>query len=244
MRVLILAAGYGTRLYPLTERIAKPLLPINNKPMMNYLIDKVEFLDKNFSVDEVSIVVNDKFYESFLDWQKKYKVNAKIINDGSKSPDDRLGAIKDMEFAISKSQSDDWLVLGGDNLFHDNLVDFVKFALEKKPYSCLGLYDVESKIEAKRFGVVALDQVNKVIDFKEKPLEPPSTLAASCVYFFPKESLNFMKTFSKNNGHLDAAGKYISWLSKEDKVFGYTLKGKWFDIGHIEALKNAEEEFK
>ena len=144
MRIAILAAGYGTRLYPLTEKIAKPLVLVNNKPMINYLVDKIKILGRNFSIEEVRIVVNNKFYKSFLTWKKKYKIKAKILNDGSNNPDDRLGAIKDMKFAIGPTKAD-WLVLGGDNLFRDNLVKFIKFAKEKAPYPSIGLSDVKYK---------------------------------------------------------------------------------------------------
>ncbi len=241
MKIAILAAGYGTRLYPLTLNIAKPLLPVNNKPMINYLLDKIEGLKDEFIIDGVRIVVNHKFYESFLTWQEKYKVKATILDDGSTSPDDRLGAIKDMQFAISDSQ-DDWLVLGGDNLFEDDLKDFSRFAAENKPNASIGLYDVGSLEPARRFGIVELNQESRIVRFDEKPKEPRSTLAASCIYFFPKESLRLLGEFIRGND-ADASGKYIAWLVKNDKVFGYTLRGEWIDIGHFDSLKEAEKKF-
>jgi len=238
MHIVILAAGYGTRLYPLTKRIAKPLVTVNNKPMINYLVDKIKNLADSFSVDEVRVVVNNKFYKSFLAWKNKYKVRVKILNDGSNSPDDRLGAIKDMKFAIGKTKAD-WLVLGGDNLFQDDLLGFIKFAKKKKPYP-----SIEYKKMATRFGVVKLNKEKEISKFQEKPKKPLSTLAASCVYFFPKQSLHLFDSFISHNGSVDASGKYIAWLSKESKVFGYTLGGKWIDIGHFDSLKQAEREFK
>lgn len=243
MHIVILAAGYGTRLYPLTKRIAKPLVTVNNKPMINYLVDKIKNLADSFSVDEVRVVVNNKFYKSFLAWKKKYKVRVKILNDGSNSPDDRLGAIKDMKFAIGKTKAD-WLVLGGDNLFQDDLIGFIKFAKKNKPHPSIGLYDVECKKMATRFGVVKLNKEKRISKFQEKPKKPLSTLAASCVYFFPEQSLYLFESFISNNESVDASGKYIAWLSKESKVFGYTLSGKWIDIGHFDSLKQAEREFK
>ncbi|MCK4912910.1 MAG: hypothetical protein KAS05_04220, partial [Candidatus Omnitrophica bacterium] len=210
---------------------------------VNYLFDKIAGIVNNFGVDEVRVVVNNKFYKSFLAWRKKYKIKVKIINDGSNNPNDRLGAIKDMKFAIGKTKAD-WLVLGGDNLFDDDLLGFIEFAKSKKPYPSVGLYDVKSKKKATRFGVVQLNQRKRIAEFQEKPKKPFSTLAASCVYFFPKQSLNSFESFIKQNGNVDASGKYIAWLSKVSKVFGYTLSGKWIDIGHFDSLKQAEEEFK
>ncbi|MCQ9204743.1 MAG: nucleotidyltransferase family protein [Omnitrophica bacterium] len=243
MLIVILAAGYGTRLYPLTQKIAKPLVPINNKPIINFLLDKIAILKNNFAVDEVRVVVNNKFYESFLEWKNKYNVNAEIINDGSNTPDDRLGAVKDMELAIRGAETD-CLVLGGDNLFRDNLVKFIKFARSKEPHSSIGLYDVKYKEAARRFGVVLLDGNGKIVRFEEKPKDPPSTLAASCVYFFPKKSLDLLNSFLSQSNNVDASGTYIRWLVQTKEVFGYTLEGEWIDIGHFDSLKEAEKEFK
>jgi glucose-1-phosphate thymidylyltransferase len=242
MHIAILAAGYGTRLYPLTLKIAKPLLPINGKPMLNFLIDKIDILKNNFAIEETKIIVNNKFYRSFLGWKKKYDINAQIINDGSNSNEERRGATKDMKLAIA-DQKKDWLILGGDNLFEDDLVEFIKFSLRMRPYSSIGLYDVKSKKEATRFGVVVLNKRKKIVEFQEKPKRPASTLAASCVYFFPKESVGLLNIFISQYPNNDAAGKYVEWLAKESKVFGYTLGGKWIDIGHQDSLKQAEGEF-
>ena len=243
MKIAILAAGYGTRLYPLTQNIAKPLIPINNKPMMNYLMDKIDLLRDKFCVKEVNIVTNNKFYTSFLDWKKKYKINAEILNDGSNSQDDMLGAIGDMKFAINSNNSD-WLVLGGDNLFEDDLLGFIDFSLRNRPYSSVGLYDVKTKKEASRFGIVIVNNRKRIVEFYEKPMIPLSTLAASCVYFFSKQSLNLLDEFISQKAKIDASGKFIAWLVDNSKVFGYTLKGKWIDIGHFDSLKLAEKEFK
>ncbi len=242
MNIAILAAGYGTRLYPLTLKIAKPLLPINGKPMLNFLIDKIEILNKYFPIEDIKIIVNNRFYKSFLAWKKEYNIGAQIINDGSNSNEERLGATKDMKLAIA-NQKKDWLVLGGDNLFEDDLVDFIKFSFKMRPYSSIALYDVKSKKEATRFGVVALNNRKKIVKFQEKPKKPASTLAASCVYFFPKESVGLLDLFISQYPKNDAAGKYIEWLAEESKVFGYTVGGKWIDIGHQDSLKEAEKEF-
>ena len=243
MNIAILAAGYGTRLYPLTLRTAKPLLPINGKPMINFLMDKMAVLRKYFPIEEISIVVNNKFYKSFIAWKKKYNIKAEIINDGSNSNDDRRGAIKDMKLMIGDSKAD-WLILGGDNLFEDNLVEFIKSALRMRPYASIGLYDVKYKKDARRFGIVELNKRKRIVKFEEKPKRPSSTLAASCVYFFPKQSLGLLDLFISQHQDFDAAGKYIGWLSKEAEVFGHELKGKWIDIGHLDSLKQAEAEFK
>jgi glucose-1-phosphate thymidylyltransferase len=240
MRILILAAGYGTRLYPLTLDLPKSLVPLGDKPLINFLIEKIDNLKESFNVEELTIVSNNKFYKYFLEWKAKYMVNANIINDGSNSPQDRLGAVKDIRFAIG-DKKDDWLVLGGDNIFEDDLTEFIEFSYLKKAYACIGLYDVADKKLACRYGVVKTDSKKRIIDFAEKPKNPFSTLIASCIYFFPKETLNFLDIFLSGETNTDAAGKYIAWLARETKVYGYTLKGNWLDIGQKDSLSEAEK---
>ena len=243
MRVIILAAGYGTRLYPLTRNTPKPLIKIHGKPIINFLLDKITLIGEKFPIKEVCVVTNDKFYTNFLAWKKTCSVKVEILNDGSTSPDDRLGALRDIKFAMG-DKKDDWLVLGGDNLFEDNLKDFVKFAKTKKDFPVMGLYDVKSKKVASRYGVVEVNRQKQIIRMEEKPKNPFSTLAASCVYYFPKNSHAWLDKFLSDGERKDASGRYIAWLIDKTKVYGYQLKGRWVDIGHIDTLKEAERDFK
>lgn len=243
MRIVILAAGYGTRLYPLTHRIAKPLVPVNGIPMINFLMRKIEGLKKRFPIGEIIVVVNNKFYKSFLKWKDKYNFKVTIYNDGSNSPDDRRGAIRDIKFAMGKKKGD-WLVLGGDNLFEDDLSDFMKFSLSKNSSPCIGVVNVGSKKEATRFGIVKLNAKGQIVQMQEKPKKPASTLAATCIYYFPEKSIKLLNEFIRTKEWIDAAGKYISWLSEETKVYGRRLKGQWLDIGHFDSLDSAKKIFK
>ncbi|MBU1121318.1 MAG: nucleotidyltransferase family protein [Candidatus Omnitrophota bacterium] len=242
MRIIILAAGYGTRLYPLTLDLPKPLICINHKPIINFLIDKIEELSHFYPIEGITVVSNNKFYNKFLDWRKEYKVMARIVNDGSNSPQDRLGAVRDIKVAMGQEQGD-WLVLGGDNLFEDSLVGFVNFVLEKKPYSSIGLYDVKDKAEAVNYGIVEIDADEKIIKFQEKPKNPISTLAATCVYFFSQDSLNLLDSFFMEVEKNDTSGEYIRWMIDKTRVYGYSFKKRWFDIGGNDSLKMAEQTF-
>ena len=197
MRVLIIAAGYGTRLYPLTATISKPLLSINGKPIINFLMEKVKKISHKFYVKETIIVSNDKFFPDFLEWKKKYNVKARFINDGSNNPDERKGAVKDIQLAIGRKKGD-WFILGGDNLFEDTLESFLKFSSKHKPHISVGLYDVKKKSMASRFGVVCVDSRKRIFKMEEKPKRAASSLVAACIYFFPQQSLKFINVFSKN----------------------------------------------
>ena len=226
----------------MTINLPKPLVSVNNKPIINFLIEKIVGLKKKFPVEQVTIVSNNKFYSHFLEWKSKYSVDAEIVNDGSNTPEDRLGAIGDIRLVINKTAGD-WLVLGGDNLFEDDLVGFVDFALKVHPSPVVGLYEVGDKSLASRYGVVKLDSNKRIVELKEKPKTPSSTLVASCVYYFPNESLSLLNDFSRQGHTFDAAGEYIRWLVGKTEVLGYTFTGKWMDIGHYDSLKEAEKYF-
>ncbi|PIP68388.1 MAG: nucleoside-diphosphate-sugar pyrophosphorylase, partial [Candidatus Omnitrophica bacterium CG22_combo_CG10-13_8_21_14_all_43_16] len=169
-----------------------------------------------------------------------------IVDDGTTSNETRLGATGDIEFVIEKKTiKDDLLVLAGDNLFKADLSIFTKFCASKRPSITIGLYDIKDLILAKKYGIVSVDKNNKVIDFKEKPANPPSTLAAMCLYFFPKERLDIMKSYLGMDNAKDAPGYFLEWLYKREPMFGYIFKDKkWFDIGDKKSLEEADKEFR
>jgi len=246
MKALILAAGYATRLYPLTLDKPKALLPVGNKPIIDRIIEKIEAIGM---IDEVIIVANHKFYKNFLDWSKTSVagIKIKVLDDGTISNDDRLGAIGDIEFAIRKQAvREDLLVIGGDNLFDASLDGFVNFSITKKPYGCVALHDLNDKNLAKKYGVVSVDETRRITEFQEKPAEPKSTMISTCIYFFPQQGLNLFGKYLADSGikfSKDASGNYITWLSLNYQVYGYCLDGEWYDIGGMESYKKADEHF-
>lgn len=245
MKALILAAGYAVRLYPLTKQYPKPLLKIGNRAIIDYIIDKIECLDE---IDEVIIVTNSKYFPVFKKWAAKKRTAKKIslIDDLTSTPQDKRGAIGDMDFSIDTAKiKDGLLVIGGDNLFEDNLKGFLSFAKKIKTYPVIGIYDIEDLKQANRYGVIRLDKNNKVIDFKEKPKVPKSSLVAMCLYYFPKSKLKLVKEyldFKKNKS--DATGFYIDWLSRKYSVYGFVFKEQWYDIGDKSFLNKAKQKFK
>jgi len=245
MKVLLLAAGYATRLYPLTLNTPKPLLPVANRPVLEFILDIIEPLEE---VDEIFIVTNRKFYKNFADWKKGFSSSKKIvvIDDGTKTNEDRLGATGDIEFVIKKGNlKADLLVLAGDNIFRTDLSDFIKFSVSKRPSVSIGLYDVKDLQLAKKYGIVSLDNDKRIIEFKEKPKAPASTLAAKCLYFFPKEKLGIIEEYLNAGYKGDAPGYFLEWLSKKESVFGYVFKGeRWFDIGDKKSYEEADRAFK
>ena len=235
MKVVILAAGYGTRLYPLTKKKPKALLSVKNKPVLEYILEKLHL---NI-IDGVFIISNKKFFSQFQEQLKKYdsclKKRIKLLHNNSTSPKNRLGAISDINFVIQKEKlKDDLLIIAGDNLFSFSLKKFLIFSQNKKPASSIIVYRNNSKKRLKEFGVVELNTQNKIIDFQEKPSHPKSSLISTCLYFFPAQKIYLIDQYLKGNECSDNSGAYIKWLVENDTVYAFTARGRWFDIGNME----------
>ena len=239
-KAVILAAGYATRLYPLTLNIPKPLLYVTpERTVLDFIADD---LSRCPGIDEIIVVTNNKFYQEFRGWAgaRRQRCAISILNDGTRTNDDRLGAIGDIFYAVKKKKIDcDVAVIGGDNLFDKGFKGFFDFARGKSPYASLGLFDIKSRTEAMRFGVVTTDRADKVVDFEEKPQHPHSTTVATCLYYFPRRTLGLLRRYVADPGQSkDAPGHYIRWLMEKDTVYGLTLKeGRWHDIGHFDSYK-------
>lgn len=244
MKALILAAGYATRLYPLTKEYPKPLLTVARRPLIDYILDKLNGVPE---IDEIIVVTNSKFFRKFKKWSKT-AVSSKrlsIIDDLTKSQNDRRGAIGDIYFAVTKKRlKDNLVVVGGDNLFDSNLGEFLSFAKSKHPHPVIGAYDIKIKSRAAKYGVISLDAKKIIIDFKEKPLRPSSSLVAMCLYYFPRTKLGLVKEYlrSKSNKN-DATGFYIDWLRRRDKVYAFIFGGRWYDIGQYKFYQEANKQF-
>lgn len=244
MIVLILAAGYATRLYPLTLDTPKSLLKVGNKTILEHIFRKISEVS---GVKKCFIVTNQKFFDNFKIWAQcfQFGVPLEIINDETTSNENRLGAIRDIEFVIKKKDIDeDLLVIGGDNLFEFSLKDFVEFAKLHKPDSSFAVFDIRDIEKAKQYGVVKLNELKEVINFEEKPKIPQSTLISTCIYYFPKEKLRLFSDFLSFANKTDAPGNYIKWLSENDKIYGFAFKEAWYDIGDIKSLEEADKKYK
>ena len=244
MKALILAAGYATRLYPLTKKYPKPLLEVKGKPIINYIIDKIELVN---GINEIFIVTNSKFISDFRRWAKTISSPIKItlVDDLTKSNRDRLGAIGDISFVIKKKKiQEDLLVVGGDNLFSGSLQGFLAAVKKNLAPTSLGVYRLKRKNDASRYGVVKLDKLKRVISFQEKPKHPQSNLVAMCLYYISKKYLNLIDVYIKDEVRkTDATGSYIAWLKDRVDVYGYVFSGSWFDIGDYQYLNSAKEKF-
>jgi len=236
MKAIILAAGYGTRLYPLTEVYAKPLLPVAGKPVIEYLLEKIKPVKQ---IDKIDIVVNDKFFDDFERWRDNldFSKEIKLINDGTTSNEERLGAIADLQFTIEQSSVlDEALVLGGDNIFLFSFVEFVEF-FNKKNSDSITVHELNELERLRRTGVVEINQDNKVIGFEEKPDNPKSNLASPPCYIFTNETLNEIQRYISEGNNLDAPGNFIKWLYKEKEVYAFKFSEERYDIGNLQSYQ-------
>lgn len=257
MKALILAAGYGTRLYPLTKEHPKALLPVAGRPILDYIVGKIARVKE---IASIVVVTNDKFFPQFQAWTKKIKdkpdyapaARIKILNDGTRNEFNRLGAIGDIHFALSKEAIlEDTLILGGDNLFEDGLTGFMRFAQTKRSKAVVGVYDIalppsggRQRI-ARKYGVVKLGPAGKIIDFTEKPRQPQSSLIATCIYYLPKEKLRYFQEYLNDPGNeYDSSGSFISWLIGKEDVYGFIFKKRWYDIGDPRVYQEADRVFR
>ena len=242
MDVILLAAGYATRLYPLTESTPKPLLNVAGKPIIEHIISKLEQVN---AIKRVYIVTNDKFENYFKNWLKNFDSNKpiEIMNDSSKSNEDRLGALGDIHFVINKKGiDDDLVVIAGDNLFELSLIDVVNF-FKKRKSNVIVLHDVKDLELASHYGIVEVDK-DIVVNFEEKPIAPKSTLASTGIYLFPKKTLPLIDKYIAQGNSPDKTGSFIEWLHKRDVVYSYVTDKKWYDIGNIEQLEKADKYYK
>ena len=227
MKALVLAAGYATRLRPLTNTWAKELLPVGGRPILDWIVDAVARVDE---IDEVHVVTNAHKAPAFFAWAEGKDVQ--IHDDGTVSNDDRLGAIGDLAFVLERTGiDDDLLVIAGDNLFEFSLVDLVAFWHTKEHASAVAVRDVGTLELAKQYGVVALDADDRVVEFVEKPAEPRSTLAATATYVYAREHVALVPDYLAAGNAPDQPGRLVDWLHTRAPVYGWVFHEPWFDIG-------------
>ena len=245
MKVLILAAGYATRLYPLTLTQPKPLLDVAGQPMIDYVLDNIAPIG---GIDRVYVVTNAKFAGQFQKWADHYraaksKLDFTIVNDCSTDDSNKLGAIGDIHLVLSKEKiDDDLIVVAGDNLFSEALQGFGALCREKKA-PVLAVYDVGSLEEIKKYNSITLDSSGKITFFEEKPKNPTSTFTGIALYYYPKSSLPLIHQYIAEKNNPDQPGRLVQWLYTRTPVYTWRVPGIWFDIGSKDSLEEAGRVF-
>jgi len=242
MKCILLAAGYATRLYPLTRDLSKSLLRVGGKTILEHILAKI---DEVHEVDEIIIVTNSRFAESFKEFIVGYrgKKPVHVLDDGTADNEHRLGAVADMAFAIEHGNMvDDVLVLAGDNLFDFSLQDFVRFS-EVVCADCITAYEESDRSALQRTGVAVLGPDGQVVSFEEKPREPKSHNAVPPFYVYKKDTLPLILAYVEAGDNVDAPGQFIQWLVEQKPVYAFEFLGRRYDIGSIESYEEAKRIF-
>jgi len=245
VKLIVLGAGYATRLYPLTLNQPKPLLPVAGKPMLEHVLDNLKSLA---DLDHIYIVTNAKFAGHFQRWAAGYAATHEgapitIINDQTTDETNRLGAIGDIHLVLTQEQiDDDVVVVAGDNLFSQSLEQFGEFCRSRSA-PVLAVYDVGNLEEIKKYNAIEIDDESRITFFEEKPANPQSTLTGIALYYYPKSTLPMIKQYIEEGNNADQPGRLVQWLYRRVPFFVWRVPGIWFDVGSKETLEEANRIF-
>lgn len=240
MKCLILAAGYATRLYPLTENFPKPLLKVGEKTILDYLVDDIASTGK---VDEFIVISNHKFVEHFNEWAATKKVKISVVDDGTSTNETRLGAVRDIQFAMEqKNITEDVLVIAGDNLLDFSFAEFIEFA-EKKQTSCVMCHEEYELAKQQKTAIIVMNEDKLITDYEEKPKEPKGHHAVPPFYCYRYEDAKRIPEALEDGCGADAPGSFAAWLSKKTAVHAYEMPGKRYDIGDLKSYEYVKNVF-
>lgn len=245
MKVIVLAAGYATRLYPLTLDKPKPLLPVAGKPMLEHVMDNLAPIPY---IDVVYVVTNAKFADHFQKWADEYSRKNpqfcfEVVNDGTTDDSNKLGAIGDTNLVLTRHKvTEDIIIVGGDNLFSDDLFEFGEYCRKKKA-PVLAVYDVGNLEEIKKYNSIEIDEEGRITFFEEKPAEPKSTLTGIALYYYPESALPLIRQYIAEGNNPDQPGRLVQWMYKRVPFYTWKVPGLWFDVGSKETLEEANRVF-
>ena len=242
MKAVVLAGGFAKRMWPLTKEKPKHLLPVAGRPMLDHVIDKLEPVQE---LDHIFVSTNARFEEDFRNYldSREDKKDISLFIEKTRSEGEKLGSVGGLGYLIRENSIDDeMLVIGGDNIFGFRMTDFIEHFHSKRA-NTVALYDLKSKAKARLYGVVSIDDNDKIVDFQEKPSQPLSTLVSTACYAFTKNGVRNILRYLDEGNDPDKMGHFIEWLYRNDGVFGFVFTGLWFDVGSFESYNEANEYF-
>lgn len=240
MKCLILAAGYATRLYPLTENFPKPLLDVAGKTILDWLVDDIETIGQ---VDEYILISNHKFASHFEAWRATKPQNITVLDDGTTSNENRLGAVCDIKFAIDAlSLDDDVLIIAGDNILDFSLAEFVKYAISKGA-SAIMRYHEPRREQLIKAAVLTTDTSDLIISMEEKPGDPKAEWCAPPFYFYTREDMKLLNEAIASGCGTDAPGSFAAWLARKRSVYAMAMPGSRYDIGTLESYRSVSKSY-
>jgi glucose-1-phosphate thymidylyltransferase len=243
MKALLLAGGYATRLRPLTDNLAKPLLSVGGRPMVDWILDRLAELDE---LDAVHLVTNTRYAADFTEWAAGSARGVEVHDDGTTSNEDRLGALGDIQFAIERGGlgDGDLLVIAADNLFEFSLAAYVDFWRGKGEGSAVAVHQLADPALARLYGVVELDDDERIVRIEEKPERPRSDLVSTATYLFSGAHLSLLARYLAEGHPPDPPGRFLVWLHEREPVYGYRFSEEWLDIGEPNQLLEADNRYR
>lgn len=242
MKAIILAAGYATRLYPVTKYYPKPLLRIGGKTMMDFITDEINTIPE---VDKIYVVTNHKVFKYFDSWQNSRTDKSKItvLDDGTTEEGIRLGAIGDILYTIKQGRiDDDLLVVAGDNYFTYPLKDYYDY-FKEKGHDCCCVMEIDDIERLRQLGIAELDENNKLLGMEEKPYEPKSNKGVYATYLYTKDTVKLFEKYIAEGNPPDAPGNFLNWLYKVKDVYAWTMTGDCYDIGTCKEYLKIRKKF-
>ena len=246
MKLIVLGAGYATRLYPLTLNQPKPLLSVGGKPMLEHVLDNLATIKE---IEHVYIVTNEKFVNHFQKWAEGYQaaghggLDFTVVNDHSTDDSNKLGAIGDLNLVLAQERiDDDIIVVAGDNLFSHTLEEFGEFC-RRMNAPVLAVYDVGDLEAIKKYNAIEVDESQAITFFEEKPAEPRSTLTGIALYYYPKHTLALIRQYIEEGNNPDQPGRLVQWMYPRTPFYTWRVPGLWYDVGSKETLEEANRIF-
>lgn len=241
MKCLILAAGYATRLYPITQNFPKPLLDVNGKTILDWLVDDI---DTAGCVDEYVVISNHRFAQHFEHWAAQKPQKITVVDDGTSTNETRLGAVCDIQFAIDQLHlDDDMLVIAGDNVLDFSMTRFIDYAREKQT-SCVMRFYVEDLKTLQKSGVLSIDDSDRITSMVEKPAEPESNWCCPPFYYYTRADARLVRAGIEAGCGTDAPGSYIAWLCTQTAVHAMQMPGQRYDIGDVASYEEVKQTYK
>ena len=241
MKCVILAAGYATRLYPLTENFPKPLLRVGEKTILDWLLDDIH---TSGLVDEYIVISNHKFADHFRRWADHHTLSIIILDDGTCTNETRLGAVCDIQYAIDQLKlDDDLLIIAGDNVLDFSLTHFVRYAAEKGTSCTMRYYEPDEK-KLHKTGVSEIDSEDRLISMEEKPSNPKSHWCTPPFYFYKAEDAKMIRAAISDGCGTDAPGSLVAWMCKHSILHSMEMPGSRYDIGNLESYENVQKTYK
>ena len=239
MKCIILAAGYATRLYPLTKNFPKPLLKVGGKTILDWLVD-----DLSPVIDEFVVISNHKFAEQFEKWSAEKIPVITVIDDGTESNETRLGAVRDIQLAVDTLEIDeDCVVMAGDNVLDFSLQGFVRYAVNSGT-SCVMCHEETRLAALQKTAVITMEDSGLITSYEEKPREPKGCHAVPPFYFYKAEDIKRIPEAQADGCGADAPGSYAAWLSSKTPMHAYVMPGKRYDIGDMKSYEMVQEVYR